>query len=109
MNDFDTAHLSGKAQKFANDICKMIAKKNKAEPCGGGCKAFYTPDEFRRKAHRVPDEAILVLCYDGGDLRYYCNWSYADRTTTKKFNALLEKHGLKSENVDTVIDYVYER
>ncbi len=108
-SDFDTMHLRNIQRKFANDICKMIMDDKNDHAYGGGCKAFRTPTEWRRLGHQVPKECILILCYDGGDLRHYVSPSYANSKNLKKYNDLLKKHGLWSESANCVVDFIYKR
>ena len=106
-DDFDTTHLQGIAKIFAENVCRMIEKDNSARPYGGGCKAFYSPDEWKEIGNNVPDECILVLCYDGGDLSHYCNYNYANINKIEKFTSLLQEHGLWTESQNSVTDYVF--
>lgn len=41
--DFDFTHLNGDARKIAEIIYEHLKKELEHEPCGGGCKTFYSP------------------------------------------------------------------
>ncbi len=36
----------------------------------GGCKAFYSPQEWRERGEEYGTESELIVVYDGGDLKY---------------------------------------
>lgn len=71
--EFSTDHLSGEALKIAREIKSMIHEDKDGEPYGGGCRAFYTPEEWRERGEDYGLDSVLILCHDGGDLSIYCN------------------------------------
>ena len=73
MSDFKIDHLSGEALKIAQKIREMIHEDKDGEPYGGGCQAFYTPEEWRERGEEYGLDSVLILCHDGGDLSVYCN------------------------------------
>jgi hypothetical protein len=58
----------------------------------GGCKTFYTPHEWRYRKEPVLENPLLVLVYDGSDVKEIVYGRYAQ--TFKKF---LAKHGFYLE------------
>lgn len=94
-NDFDISHLNRKQKKIAKAV---IAATKEAwspgrEPSGGGCQAFYTPEEWKARGEQYGTESELILCHDGGDLYYMCNWD-SDLNWTCNYRGIetLRKH-----------------
>jgi len=93
-NDFDTSHLTGTAKKIADAIVDHIRKEEGREPTGGGCSAFYTPEEWRERHADVScTGALLILVHDGGDLALRCNFSYEQYDAMEQLAAVLKAHG----------------
>lgn len=42
----------------------------------GGCRAFYSPDEWKERGERYGLQSVLVICHDGGDLAPALNLDY---------------------------------
>ena len=57
--------LTRKGRKAAAIIKKFMAK-NHLET--GGCRTFYTPQEWRDRGESYGTRSLLVFVYDGGDL-----------------------------------------
>jgi len=55
----------------------------------GGCKTFYTPTEWKYRKEEFHNTAILVMVYDGSEVK--------DIVNTPKFKAFLAKHGYYRE------------
>lgn len=108
-NDFDTSHLSGNAKRVADSIVAWLTGANATAPSGGGCRAFYTPEEWRERGEKHGTEAALILCHDGGDLAPYCNLDY-DIGCGKLhdlFQSMLEKQGYYVEACTSWYSAVY--
>lgn len=43
----------------------------------GGCKAFYSPEEWQDRKELYGTKSVLVVVYDGGDLRRFFNMDAA--------------------------------
>lgn len=39
----------------------------------GGCKSFYSPKEWNERGEEYGRNSVLIVVYDGGDLRRYFN------------------------------------
>ena len=90
--DFSTDHLSGEAKELAEAIRAFLREYNEAEPDGGGCKAYYTPEEWAERGEPYGHGGVVVLVHDGGDLAPFCNWDYGYRLP-ERFTAFLKHHG----------------
>jgi len=77
--DFDIPKgLSREGRSAAAAIKKFAARKFGAETSGGGCRAFYTPKEWRERGEDYGGNAELVVVHDGGDLAPCFNWDYCE-------------------------------
>lgn len=73
----------------------------------GGCKAFYSPSEWRERGETYGTEAELVIVHDGGDLAHCCNWDYCNEPLREGLREALEKVGLFVEQCTCWYSAVY--
>jgi hypothetical protein len=58
----------------------------------GGCRAFYTPEEWKTRGEMHGGGAVLIVAHDGGDLAPVFNPNYGS-SLFGKMDAHLEDHG----------------
>lgn len=63
----------------------------------GGCRAFYTGEEWRERGERYGQGALMIVVHDGGDHAPYFNWDYGAYPAMEKMNKTLEKVGVWAE------------
>ena len=63
----------------------------------GGCRPFYTPEEWEARGEDYGTESILVLVHDGGDLARFCNEDYGDYPAIDAFQVFLKSKNLYLE------------
>lgn len=51
--DLDTSHLKGLARKIADDLVKHLHTRLGEDASGGGCKAFYSAQEWDDRGRDV--------------------------------------------------------
>lgn len=73
----------------------------------GGCKAFYSPQEWRDKGWEVNDKVLCVACHDGGDLAPLFNLDYQDYKNYDKMVRILHLRGLYPECINSTSTYIY--
>lgn len=73
----------------------------------GGCKAFYSPAEWRERGEEYGLESELILCHDGGCLAPCCNWDYECYALVEKLRKALEKAGCWVEQCTSWYSAVY--
>jgi hypothetical protein len=75
MNDFDRPDgLSPEGEKALDALLGFIQYRDLRS--GGGCRAFYTPEEWKARGELYGTESVLIICHDGGDLAPMCNMDY---------------------------------
>lgn len=55
------------AGNLAHQVILSVLTQYRATHCGG-CKAFYSPAEWRAREEQYGIESKLIVVYDGGDL-----------------------------------------
>lgn len=106
--DFNTDHLRGKAKTVANGVVKFLTERYGAAPDGGGCKAFYSPREWKDRGEDYGTDSVLVLCHDGGDLSDLCG-GYSNPKTEAAFHDYLRReHGVWVERCTGWYSAVYK-
>lgn len=75
----------------------------------GGCRAFYSPAEWRARGEEYGKDALLILVHDGGDLAAYCNPAYEDRDAMIALRDALSHVGLYAEQCTGWYTAVYAR
>lgn len=74
----------------------------------GGCRAFYTPEEWKAKGERFGTESVLVLVHDGGTLASFCNWDYCETDRVERLQRNLREAGYFIEQCTTWFSAVYK-
>lgn len=102
--DFDTKNLTGEALRIAS-VVKLVMGEGVS---GGGCKAFYSPQEWIEKGEEYGARSTLILVHDGGDLAPYCNYDYECYGLIEKMNKALGEFGYYIENCTSWYSAVYK-
>lgn len=67
----------------------------------GGCKAFYTPHQWRERGEEYGTESLLIVCHDGGDLAAMLNWDYFHgKEDYERFEELQRRLGLEGMYIE---------
>lgn len=107
-SDFNTDHLKGESKRIADAIVKFLKKDRLEDPDGGGCKAFYSPQEWKERKESYGTDSKLVLVHDGGDLAPYCNLDYECYPRVEKLAKRLKEMGYYVEQCTCWYSAVYE-
>lgn len=107
-NDFVTDHLNDEQKNIATIIKSVIKDVMGREAFGGGCRAFFTPDEWKARKEKYGLESQLVLVHDGGDLARFCSYDYQDYDAVECLSKALEKAGYFIEQCTTWYSAVYK-
>jgi len=103
-NDFDIpGDLCPRAEKAAEAIVRLLGP----DASGGGCRAFYSPEEWRERGETYGRKSLLVLVHDGGDLARHCNYDYGDYKAVERLAETLKPFDLYVEACTSWYSAVY--
>lgn len=95
--------LSDEGRKVAEAIKDLLGP----EATGGGCRAFYAPEEWADRGESYGTTSVLVLCHDGGALAPYCNMDYGAWPLVEKLMGVLRPLGYYVEGCTCWYSAVY--
>jgi len=99
--------LTRKGRQAAQRIVKFIKKRQGGKASTGGCRTFYTPQEWARRGEKYGTKSLLIVVYDGGDVMPYFNMNYGWRLV-EDMNDELRKIGVYSEEATGWYASIYE-
>lgn len=72
-----------------------VLKENEATYTGG-CKAFYSPEEWEERGEEYGQGSILIVVYEGSAIQpfFSMDYDYPKYTRTGKISQALEKLGM---------------
>lgn len=73
------------------------ASDDRELPHCGGCRAFYSPKEWKERGEAHGLDAALIVVFDGGDLAHYFNPSYESGALLSKMHKALVAMGFRYE------------
>jgi hypothetical protein len=91
-----TDHLEGRALKIALKIIET-ATINGNYPDNGGCRTFYTPEEWADRGEEYGCSSLLIVVHDGGDFAPYFNYAYEAYGSMEKMVEALGPLGVYAE------------
>ncbi len=101
--DFAIDHLTTRQQSIARAVLRCLPEG----ATGGGCRAFYSPAEWRERGEEYGRDSLLILVHDGGDLATMCSLDYGCYQAQARLVAELRKRGLFVEQCTTWYSAVY--
>lgn len=102
--DFAIDHLTEEQAAIARAVLQTLP----SGASGGGCRAFFTPDEWRDRGEKYGVESALVLVHDGGALAPYCNLDYMEYDKIEALGAAMNKLGYYVEQCTSWYSAVYK-
>ena len=107
-NDFKIpTGLTRLGRRAAQTIVRTAKEEWGPNVSGGGCKAFYTPEEWAER-EEVPVAGILVVVHDGGDLAPLFNLAYEAFDQADNMDNNLKEIGAWSESMTSWYTIIYE-
>lgn len=106
-NDFATDHLTGEALAVASAIREFMRGEDALY--NGGCKAFYSAEEWKARREEYGTDSVLILCHDGGELSYRCNSYKGQISEVRRFNEFIASLGYMIEGCTCWYSAVYRR
>jgi hypothetical protein len=89
-------NISADAKKAIEIILTVLEKHDSLDT--GGCKAFYSPQEWTERGEEYGTESELVICHDGGGLAPFCNYDYQCYSLIDEMTEALNEVGMYIEN-----------
>jgi hypothetical protein len=109
MGDLELPAEPGLGRKAAEMIVLYLSEVGLGWT--GGCRAFYTPQEWQERGEEYATDSELVIVHDGGDLSYLLNWDkFLDQSDYQRFEELqhrLKRMGLYIEGCTCWYSAVY--
>lgn len=81
---------------------------NRGDAFTGGCKAFWTPDEWRDNGYGVNSKVECVIVHDGGSLAKYFNMDYMDYKAFDDMHRFLNLRGYWAEAQTSCVTFIYK-
>ena len=97
--------LSAKGRVAAEAILTLL-KRDEATHTGG-CKMFYSPEEWKARGEAYGIGSLLIVCHDGGDHAGYFNWDYENYEAVAAMNAALGAVGCYVESCTCWYSAIY--
>ncbi len=76
---------------------ELGALLGKERPYDGGCRTFYSPEEWRARGEHYGRESCLIVVHDGGDYAYAFSHSYGDSVLMEAMREALDAEGYYAE------------
>lgn len=103
-NDFQIDHLPERQQRIARLVLRTI---NNPDATGGGCRAFYAPEEWKDRGEEFGTMSDLVIVHDGGDLAPWFNLDYGRYGLNDRMQDALARKGLYVEQCTSWYSAIY--
>jgi len=100
--------LSAKGRAAAQAVIKVARSHYGDDISGGGCRAFYTPAEWKRRDEVYGADSHVIVVYDGGELAPLCNLDHEDYAAHEALVEALRKLGLYIEECTCWYSAVYD-
>jgi hypothetical protein len=108
-NDFDIPEgLSELGQRAARAIVAYARHIFGPDSSGGGCRAFYTPQEWRDRGEQYGLGSELIVVYDGGDLYQLLNMDAGNWSIYDEMDTRLRKQGVYAEECTCWYGAIYQ-
>jgi hypothetical protein len=97
MSDFDMPeNLSQEGKTAYNTIMAFLSAKSMNY--GGGCKSFYSPEEWEDRGEQYGLKSKLIVVHDGGDLAQIFNLDYERYSLHDEMQSKLAEYGFFAES-----------
>ena len=97
--------LSATGVKAAKAILELLAAEDAT--CTGGCRAFYSTEEWKARNETCGLNSLLIVAHDGGELAKYFNLDYENYDAVERMRLKLEAVGLYPEQGTSWYSAVY--
>lgn len=98
--------LSPKGRAAAERIIAFLKSKDRLY--SGGCKVFYTPEQWKERGEQYGCDSLLIVVHDGGDHAGAFNYAYEQYDFHRQMLGDLKKMGVYAEQCTSWYSAVYE-
>ena len=102
----EPANLSPEGKKAYKAIMAFL--NDRAMTFTGGCKAFYSPQEWQERGEQYGEGSELIVVHDGGDLSYLFNLDHGYYILAESMNNAIEKTGCYPEGMTCWATAIYK-
>jgi hypothetical protein len=74
----------------------------------GGCRAFYSPQEWRERGEYGGERAVLIVVYDGGDVGYAFEYDFEQYSIVDRMMEALSRAGFIAEPINGWSTAIYD-
>src|SRR5579884_775745 len=74
----------------------------------GGCRAFYSPQQWKERGEEYGHDALLILVYDGGDISMCMDPAEGQHELVDRFMENLEQNGFVIEPLSHWCSAIYD-
>lgn len=107
--DFSTNVLRNAVEKAIADVILNCVKEDCEKPSGGGCRAFYSPKEWKERGEKYGGTSFLIVCHDGGDLAPYFSLDCQRYDEYNKMEKFLNEIGFYQEQCTSWYSAIYPK
>ena len=104
--DNDTHHLTKEQKKIADAILDVMKVHDLTDT--GGCRTFYTPQEWRDRGEQYGLRSELIVCHDGGDIQVAFNYDCMCYDVIEEVRVALDKIGYWAEPCTSWYTAIYK-
>lgn len=95
-------------RRLAYDSIISVLKAHDALDTGG-CRAFYSPQEWKDRDEEYGRNSVLIVVHDGGDHAPFFNYSYECYSLMEAMNAGLGQAGFYAEQCTAWYTAIYKK
>lgn len=97
--------LTAQGKKAAHAILNLLERQDSTYT--GGCKAFYSPKEWRERGEAYGTDSVLIVVHDGGDLAYRFNYDHGCFGLVNEMAGALNEVGFYAEPCTSWYSAIY--
>ena len=103
------ADLSAEGKAAAQKILEAAEQVLGTKVFTGGCRAFYSPEEWRRRKEEHGGNSVLVVVHDGGDLAQFFDYALGGYRAIERMQDALKTLGLFAESCTPWYSAIYRK
>jgi hypothetical protein len=98
--------LSIRGKEAAQLILDFLLAERLTGTCG--CRAFYSPQQWKERGEEYGHDALLILVYDAGDIGMCMDPAEGQHELVDQFRENLDRHGFVIEPLSHWCSAIYD-